>query len=241
MRLNQLSKHFCHSYWGLSKACILNASTTSSGVKKRWPLIFFTYGNKKKLFGAKSGLFGGWLIKSMVWELKNAVVWANVWELALSAWRVTRVRRLTTGWKTTGKQMVVYYSELTVLCCSSGTIATCSVFPKKQAFICLEVLRVRATFVVAHLETPIQSTAVCFRSHTRKTTIHHLSRCHRPVAKHRNRLFGAFLSTNRHKPCFKRLTNCVGSNANKFLAVICSYNIEFMPVQVMPKVVSISR
>ena len=41
-----------------------------------------------------------------------------------------------------GKQM-----ELTVLHCSSGAMATCSVFPKKQTIICLEVLRARATFV----------------------------------------------------------------------------------------------
>ena len=45
------------------------------------------------------------------------------------------------------KQMILYYSELTVLRCSSGTIAICPVFPKKQAIICWEVLRARATFV----------------------------------------------------------------------------------------------
>ena len=40
------------------------------------------------------------------------------------------------------QQMVVYHAELTVLRCSSGTIATCPVFPKiVQAIICLEVLR----------------------------------------------------------------------------------------------------
>ena len=37
--------------------------------------------------------------------------------------------------------------ELTVLHCSSGTIAKCLVFPKKQAIICLELLRARATYV----------------------------------------------------------------------------------------------
>ena len=66
------------------------------------------------------------------------------------------------------------------------------------------------------IETPIQSTAVYFRAHTRKSTIHHVLRCHRRVSKHRNRIFKAFLSTNRHKPFFERLTNCVGSNANKY-------------------------
>ena len=67
--------------------------------------------------------------------------------------------------------MVVYHSELAVLRCSSGTIVTCSVFPKTQAIICLEVLCARATFVVylAHLETPIQSTAAYFRAHMRNS------------------------------------------------------------------------
>ena len=81
MRLNQLSKHFWHSDWGtrISKTCILNASSASSGVQKRWPLILFLCtGEKKKSFGAKSALYGGWLIKSMFWMLKNAVVWADV-------------------------------------------------------------------------------------------------------------------------------------------------------------------
>ena len=69
---------------------------------------------------------------------------------------------------------------------------------------------------LAHLETTIQSTVVYFRAHMRKSTIHHLSRCNRRVSKHRNRIFGAFLSTNRHEPFFEWLTNCMGSNANKF-------------------------
>ena len=90
----------------LSKTCILNASTASSNDEKPWPLIlFFTYGNKQKTFGAKSGLYGGWLIKSMFWLLENAVAWADVWELALSWWRVIRLRRLVflISYKTTGK------------------------------------------------------------------------------------------------------------------------------------------
>ena len=113
MRLNQLSEHFStlievspkHKFWTHQPA--------SSAVEKRWPLILFlTYGNKKKSFGAKWGLYGGWLIKSMFWVLKNAVVWADMWELAF----VIRFRRLVLliSWKTTDKQMVVYHSELTI-------------------------------------------------------------------------------------------------------------------------------
>ena len=196
MRLKQLSKHFFRSDWGISKTCILNSSTTSSGVEKRWPLIlFFTYGNKKKLFGAKSGLYGWWLIKQMFWVLKNIVVWDDVWELLLSWWRMIRLRRLVLliSCKTTGKQMVVYHSELTILHCSSGTITTCPVFPKKQAMNCLEVLPEPATFAGFGSSgvSPIQSTGVYFQAHMRKFTIHHLSRCYRRVSKHRDRIWGS--------------------------------------------------
>lgn len=42
--------------------------------------------------------------------------------------------------------------------CSSGTIATCPVFPKKQSIICF--LREQLLLDISHLETPIQSTFV---------------------------------------------------------------------------------
>ena len=62
----------------------------------------------------------------------------------------------------------------------------------------------------------LQTTAVYFRAHTNKFTIHQMSRCHRSVSKHRNCIFGAFLSTNWHEVFNEWLTNCVESNANKF-------------------------
>ena len=40
-------------------------------------------------------------------------------------------------------------------------------------------MREQLSLVLAHLKTPIQLTAVYFRAHVRKSTIHHLSRCHR--------------------------------------------------------------
>ena len=111
--------------------------------KKLTSNFFFTYGNKTSLFVSKSSL-----IRRMTHQI-DAVVWADVWELALLWWRVIRLLRFVflISWMTTGRQMVVYHSELTVLRCSSGTIATCPVFPKKQAIICLEVLRAWTTFL----------------------------------------------------------------------------------------------
>ena len=50
--------------------------------------------------------------------------------------------------------MVKYHSELTVMRCSSGTIATCPVFPKKRrsfAWNCF--VREQLLLDLAHLET----------------------------------------------------------------------------------------
>ena len=130
-----------HALFGSTFATLIEVSSKHAfwthqallQVSKNVELSFYFLhtGIKRSPFGAKSGLYCRWLRKSMLWVLKNAVVWAAVWELALSWWRVIRFRRLVflISWKTTGKQMVVYYSELTVLLYSSGTIATCQVFP----------------------------------------------------------------------------------------------------------------
>ena len=112
--------------------------------------------------------------------------------------------------------MVVYHTELTVLHCSSGTIATCPVFSKKQAFAWKCFVREQLLLDFAQPETPLQPTAVYFRAHTRKSTISHLSRCHRCFSKHRDRIFIAFLSTKGWCPFFERL----------ILTVKCSCNIE---------------
>ena len=44
---------------------------------------------------------------------------------------------------------------------------------------------------LAYPETPTQSTTLYFRAHAVKSTIHHLSRCHRRVTKYRDRILGA--------------------------------------------------
>ena len=69
----------------------------------------------------------------MFWVLENAVAWADVKSNSSSA--VGFPDFLEENWQTNG----CYHSELTVLRCSSGTIAACPVFPKKQAITCLEV------------------------------------------------------------------------------------------------------
>ena len=135
------------------------------------------------------------------------------------------------SWKT----LVVYHSELIVLHCSSGTTATC---PKNRwSFAWKCFVRDQLLLDLAYLKTNIQKTAVYFRTHTRKSTIHHLSRCHRRVSKQRDSIFGALISTDRHEPFFERLTNCVESNANKFF---WPSNVHAILI-LMPKVVTISR
>ena len=72
-------------------------------------------------------------------------------------------------------------------------------------------------WIWVHLETHLQSTATYFRCHMCKSTIHHLSRCHRRVSKHRNCIFEPFLSINRHEPLFELLTNCGGLTRTNFV------------------------
>lgn len=60
---------------------------------------------------------------------------------------------------TSGKQMLVYHSDLTLRRCSYASVATWLVMPKKQTIICFNVLLPRTTFVGfcwIHLGRPIQ-------------------------------------------------------------------------------------
>ena len=52
--------------------------------------------------------------------------------------------------------MVVTHSELTVLRCSSGTIATCLVFPNKQSFAGKCFVHEQLLLDLTDLEIPIQ-------------------------------------------------------------------------------------
>ena len=97
-----------------------------------------------------------------------------------------RLRRLVflISWKTTGKQMVMYHSELTVLHCSCGTIATCPVFPKKtgdhlfcsmwlilkdpysRLLFTFGLIRVNPRFITCHdVIDEFRSTAIAFLEH----------------------------------------------------------------------------
>ena len=106
------------------------------------------------------------------------------------------------NWRTNG------FVPLIIDCCSSDTIATCSVFPKnRQSFASCASNFCWIWFILKHPYSRLLFTFGLIRINPR---------CHRLVSKHRDRIFEAFLSTNRHKPFFKRLTNCVGFNANKF-------------------------
>ena len=155
MRLNQLWKHFCHSDWGISKTCILNTSITFSGVEKRWRLIlFFTYGNKKKSFGAKSGLYGGWLDVLSTQKCSESSHCRGEEWFVFGGWFSWLLgRQLANKW--------LWTTQNWLYC----------VVQAWKCFVCEQLL-----LELAHLEIPTQSTAVYFRAYTRKSTIHHLSR-----------------------------------------------------------------
>ena len=150
MSLNQLSKHFCCSVWGISKTFLLYASTAPSGVENRWHLIlFFTYRNKKKPFDASLSLYDRLLIKSVFWVLKNVVFWADVWELALSWWRHVHIFGGWFSWFL-GRQLT------NIWLCTIQTWLFCIVlmvrllhvqFFQQKVIICLEVFPTQGTFV----------------------------------------------------------------------------------------------
>ena len=137
----------------------------------------------------------------------DVVVWANVWELALSWWRVIRLRRLVflISWKKTGKQIVVYHSELTILRCTSGTIATWPVFRKNmrsfawKCFVCKQLL-----LDLAHLRLLFTFGLICVNPR--------FIICHDVIDVFLEHFFQPIDTSF----FFERLTNCVGSNANKF-------------------------
>ena len=126
---------------------------------------------------------------------------------------------------------------------SDPSSAVVLVFPKnRRSFAWKCFVREQFLLVLAHLETPIQSNVVYFRAHMCKSTIHHLSRCHRGVSKHRDCIFRAFPSSNRHKSFFWAIDKlCEIQREQIFLTFKCSCNIQCMLVPLMPQVVSISR
>ena len=233
MRLKQLSKHFCHSDWGICKTCILNAWTTSLGAEKRWPLILFFISEKK-------------VIRCQIMTIR----WINV----LSAQKYSCLNRcerarivvvqsdsssavgfsdfLEDNWKTNGGVPLRFYCSVLFKWCD------CDMFPKKKTiWHLLWVLRARARHGFGS-SWNTQTVDFCLL----KSMILHLSRCHRHVSKHCNRIFEAFLQTSRHGPFFWAIDKLYGIQREQiFLTIKCSCNIECMLVPPMPKVISISR
>ena len=78
--------------------------------------FFLDARKEKEEQGAKSGLYGGWPINSTFWSVKKALVRADAIRPLFFVFLISP--------KTLGKQIVVYHSELTVLRCLSGTVAT---------------------------------------------------------------------------------------------------------------------
>ena len=135
--------------------------------------------------------------------------------LALAWW--TMFRRLLFVFrispKTSGEQIVVNHSELTVLRCSSGTAATWPVLQKNQATICNEVILPQPTFVGFSLDSKSHSVDCCFVSDI--SLICQLWRSYKRLLQHHHRIFPTFLYANRHEPFFEWMSNCAASNDKK--------------------------
>lgn len=153
-------------------------------------------------------------------SIRYSFVWANVWELTLLWWRIIHLFfcffQITL--KTSDKQLVVYYSELTVLHFSNITVATQPVMQKKHAIIFFNVLRLQSTFVGfgSSWENPYSQLfyfqLICINTwfvpcvdliHSLLWTL--------------NVLFSIFICTNWRKPFFKCLSDYAWSNMNNFL------------------------
>ena len=139
------------------------ASTASSGDENRWPSIFFLMcGNKKKSLAAKSGLYGGWPINTTFYPVNKAVIWADVWELALSLWTMIRlllfVFRISA--KTLRKQIVHTHDQF---CRRNRRPSASKWFFHRQ--LSLDLARVQRT---------TRWTVALFRAHTHRSMIRHL-------------------------------------------------------------------
>ena len=123
---------------------------------------------------------------------------------------------------------MVYRSELTVQGYSSGTVATLSVLPKKQAPICSKgFFHKQLSLELACLRSPKGWTVVLFRAHTHIFMICHLWRSYKSLLKHRRPIF---FNISMHQ-----------STSGQLWAASSSCNMECMLVWAMPKDSSISR
>lgn len=110
--------------------------------------LFFVISNKNSSLGAKSRLYGGWLINWVFWSHKYWVVEPELWELQLS-WSWTILRRLLVFllieyiWRTNGSDQWPFIIDAFTIS-SNNPVATWPVIQKKHATLLFE----RTTIVV---------------------------------------------------------------------------------------------
>ena len=84
-RFFQSSKHFWNAIFGMAFSSFSDSVLISSMLPKRRPfMVFFSFGNRKKSQGAKSGEYGGWGIITVLFLVKNSRTSSEVWAGALS-------------------------------------------------------------------------------------------------------------------------------------------------------------
>ena len=191
----------------ISRTCILTASTASSAVEKHWPLIlFFTFGNKKS-HSVPSQDYTADDSSKRCFECSKRQLFEPMCKRSSHCrgeeWSVFG------GWFSwfLGRQLANKWNWLFCIVLMVRLQHVQFFRKNRRSFAWKSFVSEQLLLDLDHLETPIQSFAVYFRAHRRKSTIYHLSRCHRRVLKPAI----VFLEN------FFRLTNCVGSNANKFL------------------------
>ena len=174
--------HFCQSDWSISKTWILNASTASSGVEKRWLLIFLSTGIKRS-HSVPTQDYTADDLSNRCFECSKMELLEPMCEsshcrgeewFVLGDWFSWFLgRQLANKWLCTAHNWLFCFILVVLL-------RHVQFFGRnRRSFAWKCFVREQLLLDLVHLETPIQSTAVYFRAHTCKSTNHHLPRCHR--------------------------------------------------------------
>lgn len=129
-----------------------------------------------------------------------------------------------------GKQMLVYYSELTAI----RRYMSSSFRKSRQPFASKCFMRELVLLDLAHLERPI----VYLWAHMHRTMIHRLPLCYTRLSKHRNGIFLHFFAAIDASFFWAIFKLCGIQREYFFLTAKCPCNIECMRVELMPKYAS---
>ena len=174
------------------KTCILNASIAPSGVAKRWPLILFLRTGIKRSHSVASQDYTADDSSNPCFECSKMQLFEPMCESLYCRGEEWCVFDRWFSWFL-GRQLANKW--------------LCTI----QNWLFCVVLVVRLQLVQFSEKNRPSFAWKCLVPEQLLLDLAHLE-----TVRNTTSIFEAFLSTNRYEPFFERLTNCVGSNANKF-------------------------